>query len=115
MTLLETPRQARQQTVADGDVLRPVTWGAAVLAGLGWLPFVGAPASPDEGGYLLVASQWSRGTSLYGNYWVDRPPLLIGVHELAVALLRRLNGRPRSSLLPPSLSVLRSVPPRSPQ
>jgi hypothetical protein len=42
------------------------------------------PASPDEAGFLVVASQWHvGGTSLYGNYWVDRPPLLIGIFRLA--------------------------------
>ena len=52
---------------------------AAVL----WLPTLLMPLSPDEGGFLLVASQWSPGTSLYGDYWVDRPPLLIGLFQLA--------------------------------
>lgn len=31
----------------------------------------------------MVVGQWSPGTSLYGNYWVDRPPLLIGLFQLA--------------------------------
>jgi hypothetical protein len=34
---------------------------------------------------LLVAAQWSPGTSLYGDYWVDRPPLLIALFQLADA------------------------------
>jgi hypothetical protein len=55
----------------------------AVLAGAAWTPFVTKPLSPDEGGFLLVASQWGPGTSLYGDYWVDRPPLLIGLFQLA--------------------------------
>jgi hypothetical protein len=46
--------------------------------------FLTQPASPDEAGFLVVASQWHvGGTSLYGNYWVDRPPLLIGIFRLA--------------------------------
>ena len=53
--------------------------GASALV---WLPNLLRPLSPDEGGYLLVASQWSPGTSLYGNYWVDRPPLLNGLFQL---------------------------------
>lgn len=41
-------------------------------------------ASPDEGGFLVVGSQWhAGGSSLYGNYWVDRPPLLIAAFRLA--------------------------------
>jgi hypothetical protein len=55
----------------------------AVAAATAWLPNLPRPLSPDEGGFLLVASQWSPGTSLYGNYWVDRPPLLIGLFQLA--------------------------------
>ena len=51
--------------------------------GLGWLPFLWRPLSPDEGGFLIVASQWGPGSSLYGDYWVDRPPVLIGLFALA--------------------------------
>ncbi len=55
----------------------------AAAACLGWLPFVGRTLSPDEGGYLVVAAQWSPGSSLYGDYWVDRPPALIGLFAAA--------------------------------
>lgn len=58
----------------------------AVLAGAVWLPFAGRPLSPDEGGLLILGSQWSDGTSLYGDYFVDRPPLLIALFSLADAL-----------------------------
>ncbi|MCW2791966.1 MAG: hypothetical protein JWO76_1064 [Nocardioides sp.] len=54
-----------------------LVWAVAAAAALVRVPFVRAPLSPDEGGFLLVASQWRPGTSLYGNYWVDRPPLLV--------------------------------------
>jgi hypothetical protein len=48
------------------------------------LPYLRAPAGPDEGGYLAVAGQWhAGGSSLYGSYWVDRPPLLISLFALA--------------------------------
>ena len=57
-----------------------------IAACAGWLPFVGRSLSPDEGGFLLVASQWSEGSSLYGDYWVDRPPVLIGLFALADGL-----------------------------
>jgi len=60
------------------------TWLVAAAAVLAWTPFIGAPVSPDEGGFLLVASQWgAAGGSLYGHYWVDRPPLLITIFDLA--------------------------------
>ena len=62
---------------------RRVTWLVAALAALAWSPFVTAPLSPDEGGFLLVASHWHPGRSLYGPYWVDRPPLLITIFDLA--------------------------------
>ena len=52
---------------------------------LAWLPFLSRPLSSDEGGFLMVAGQWHPGTSLYGNYWVDRPPLLIALFALAHA------------------------------
>ena len=47
------------------------------------LPFLDAALSSDEGGLLLVGSQWHSGSSLYGDYWVDRPPLLIALFGLA--------------------------------
>jgi hypothetical protein len=55
----------------------------ALAALVGWVPFLWRPLSPDEGGFLVVASQWGPGPSLYGDYWVDRPPVLIGLFALA--------------------------------
>jgi hypothetical protein len=57
--------------------------GIGLIAVCARLPFLARPLSPDEGGFLLVASQWSPGRSLYGDYWVDRPPLLIDFFVLA--------------------------------
>ena len=37
----------------------------------------------DEAGFLMVGNGWHNGTSLYGDYWVDRPPLLLWLTELA--------------------------------
>src|SRR5690349_2832509 len=59
------------------------TWLLAALAALAGVPFLDRPLSPDEGGFLLVASQWHPGPSLYGHYWVDRPPLLVTLFDLA--------------------------------
>lgn len=51
------------------------------------LPFLTRWPSPDEAGFLMVGSQWhAGGTSLYGNYWVDRPPLLIALFQGSSAL-----------------------------
>ncbi|MEI5672036.1 MULTISPECIES: hypothetical protein [unclassified Nocardioides] len=60
--------------------------GLALLACLGWVPFAGRTLSPDEGGMLIVAGQWAPGSSLYGDYWVDRPPVLVALFALADAL-----------------------------
>jgi hypothetical protein len=60
--------------------------GLAAAAALSRLPFLRSALSPDEGGFLVVGGQWTQGSSLYGNYWVDRPPLLIGVFAGAQAL-----------------------------
>ena len=54
-----------------------------LLGGALRLPFVARPLSPDEAGYLMVGGQWGHGTSLYGDYWVDRPPLLVLLFRLA--------------------------------
>src|SRR3954463_13850918 len=56
---------------------------AAVVARL---PLLGRPLRPHEGGFLMVAQQWGPGRSLYGAYWVDRPPLLITLFQLAGAI-----------------------------
>lgn len=64
------------------------TWrvrGLAAAAGLCAAPYAGRPLSPDEGGLLLLASQWSPGASLYGDYFVDRPPGLIALAAVADA------------------------------
>jgi hypothetical protein len=53
---------------------------------LAWLPFVGRSLSPDEAGYLIVGGQWGEGSSLYGDFWVDRPPGLVAIFEAADAL-----------------------------
>lgn len=51
------------------------------------LPFLTLHVGADEGGFLLLGSQWHAGDgSLYGAYWVDRPPLLIAIFGAADAL-----------------------------
>jgi hypothetical protein len=47
------------------------------------VPFVARTLSPDEGGFLVLAAQWAPGSSLYGDYWVDRPPVLVGLFAAA--------------------------------
>ena len=60
-----------------------VLLGLTALAVGGWLPFVGRPLGPDEAGLLMVGGQVGEGSSLYGDYWVDRPPLLVALFGLA--------------------------------
>ena len=67
-------------------VIVATTAGLGTLVGLSRLPFLTAPVSPDEGGFLVVGSQWSPGSALYGSYWVDRPPLLIAAFAVADTL-----------------------------
>lgn len=57
--------------------------GLAVMTMALRLPFLGAPAGNDEAGFLIVARSWGAGSSLYGDYWVDRPPLLLWIFDLA--------------------------------
>jgi hypothetical protein len=66
----------------------PKSWVLAMAAGVlvVWLPFVGRSLSPDEAGFLVVGGQWHDGTSLYGDFWVDRPPVLVAIFEAADAL-----------------------------
>ena len=50
------------------------------------LLFLSRELGPDEGGFLLVASQWdpaTDGTWLYGDLWVDRPPVILLVFRVA--------------------------------
>ena len=46
--------------------------------------YVLRPLRNDEGGYLLIARQWHTGGEfLYGDYFVDRPPLLMLIFKVA--------------------------------
>lgn len=46
--------------------------------------YVFRPLRNDEGGYLLIARQWHTGGEfLYGDYFVDRPPLLMLIFKVA--------------------------------
>ena len=78
----------------------------AVTAGAVWLPFAGRSLSPDEGGLLMLAGQWSPGSSLYGDYFVDRPPLLIALFALADWLGGRRGRSARSASWRSSSTVL---------
>jgi len=60
------------------------------------LPGLLATPSPDEAGFTLVARSWApTADSLYGRYWVDRPPVLLAAFRWSDALL----GEPGPRLL----------------
>lgn len=63
--------------------VHPLVWLVAGLTALLRVPYLRVPMTPDEGGFLLVGGHWHRGASLYGSYWVDRPPLLIALFRAA--------------------------------
>lgn len=79
--LIARPRVSRRSSILGAVPAVPASMLALVLARL---VFVTRPPTPDEAGFLVVGSQWHvGGTSLYGNYWVDRPPLLIWIFRIA--------------------------------
>ena len=84
-TALPGPRAARWHGVIERHVAATVVT-LAVTAVLVRLPFVISPLTSDEAGFLMVGSQWSPGTSLYGAYWVDRPPGLVAIFAVVSAL-----------------------------
>jgi hypothetical protein len=49
------------------------------------LAYVWMPLRSDEAGYLLAARHWApeTGRFVYGDYHVDRPPLLMGIYRFA--------------------------------
>jgi hypothetical protein len=56
--------------------------GCLLIAVLLRIPWLSVPLGRDEGGIALLAQHWGGG-SLYGEYWLDRPPLLILLFKLA--------------------------------
>ncbi len=57
---------------------------AALLALVLRAPWFGAPLGNDEGGLLYVAGEWTSGGRFpYGDYFLDRPPLLVLLFRLA--------------------------------
>jgi hypothetical protein len=64
-----------------------VTYVAAVVTVLAWAPFLTQPLTADEAGFLMVGRGWGHGTSLYGDYWVDRPPVLLWLYRLGAHLM----------------------------
>jgi hypothetical protein len=64
-----------------------VVWLAALAAFVARFPGLLWPLRPDEAGFLLVARAWQpEPDSVYGHYWVDRPPPIIWLIRTSDAL-----------------------------
>ena len=64
------------------------------------LPGLMATPSSDEAGFLMVARSWAPDAdSLYGPYWVDRPPVLLAAYRWTDALFGELGPRLLALLL----------------
>ncbi|WP_107771985.1 hypothetical protein [Nocardioides sediminis] len=62
---------------------RLTVWVAAVAAVVARYPSAMWPLRPDEAGFLLVARTWRPAPdSVYGTYFVDRPPEVIALVRL---------------------------------
>lgn len=83
MTLLRTGSVRSPAPTEGVSTRRFVAWVCLGVVAFR-AAFVMQPLRSDEGGYLLVARQWrSGGEFLYGDYFVDRPPLLLAIFRLA--------------------------------
>jgi hypothetical protein len=59
--------------------------GCLLLALVLRAPYLSSALGLDEGGVAFIARNWPSGHgSLYGSYWLDRPPLLVALYKLAV-------------------------------
>ena len=64
-----------------------VVWLAALAALLARFPGLLWPLRPDEAGFLLIAREWHpEPDSVYGHYWVDRPPPIIWLMQATDAV-----------------------------
>lgn len=83
MTTVANERRGRDDLFTSARP-RAVVMGACVAVVLARLIFLTQPLRSDEGGYLFIARHWSPGGEfLYGDYHVDRPPLLLAIFRLA--------------------------------
>ncbi|HQR28391.1 MAG TPA: hypothetical protein PLP61_15215 [Nocardioides sp.] len=77
---------ARSATVRWAGALRTRTFVGWVCVAVvaARLVFLTQPLRSDEGGYLFLARHWRTGGEfLYGDYHVDRPPLLMAIFRVA--------------------------------
>ena len=86
MLLLDRPAPVAPEARAGERRRTHLVLAAALLATVGLrLLYLGFPLGIDEGGVAFIAKAWGTGHgSLYGAYWLDRPPLLVALYKLAV-------------------------------
>src|SRR3954447_7885864 len=99
MIALVIAGRSEQAVRALDGVLPPATRGRALAAALDrtavWIalgvgltlllraPWFDAPLGRDGGGVALVARNWHGGAPFaYGNWFLDRPPLLLALDRL---------------------------------
>jgi len=81
VTLVSTRNEPVGRTGATSTRFLVLLCLGVVVARASYVP---RPLRNDEGGYLLIARQWHTGGEfLYGDYFVDRPPLLLLVYKVA--------------------------------
>src|SRR5687768_10070160 len=81
VTLVATRNERRGRTRASTRRFLGLLCLVVVLVRATYVP---RPLRNDEGGYLLIARNWHTGGEfLYGDYFVDRPPLLLLLFRLA--------------------------------
>ncbi len=67
--------------------LSRVVWLSALIAFIARFPSLLWPLRPDEAGFLLVARAWHpEADSVYGHYFVDRPPPIIWLMQATDAV-----------------------------
>ena len=126
-TVAQRVRLERLRAVSERHAAWWTLGGCLLIAVVLRVPWLSVPLGRDEGGLALLAQHW-RGGSLYGDYWLDRPPLLILLFKLAVlggadgvrvvgmvaalalvvaiALLARLLAGPRAAVIAGLLAAL---------
>src|SRR5919202_5244796 len=89
MSARAASRPARSRSTSDAAARaarHPATWiavGAVVAVALR-VPWFDAAFGRDEGGVAYIARAWHTGGPFtYGDYFLDRPPLLLALYRLA--------------------------------